>query len=295
MCRATTHIFFGLPIRTWSSVPAADAWPELVKTLPFFDLITLRILNGTFRAPRKEDAGHSAVERVPIDVWDVVKHKLVDLELQDANDQFMRDIGVNDWSCWGSGLRKPGKSLAGSALPPFWTDNCNEAEPCIMCGDAILDVLIDSIWQGKAEERLQSLLQAFGLHAPVRQTVARADKNWVDLSSATYVALLPPLEQNAPLEAVCGREMFPDQHAFRHVDPEMMMKLARHGRDRFRRIIHDLDLEPLSIQAPPSEPDSPRVPPRRNQYNYFRREFTELAPTKANPAWTVHTTCETMW
>lgn len=158
MCRATTHLFFGLPVRTWSLVPAADAWPELVKTLPFFDLINLRIRSGTFNASKPDDTVSSAVERVPIEVWDVVKHKLVDLELQDANDELMRDIRVNEWSCWGSGLRKPGKSLAGSALPPFWTDICSEAEPCDMCGEESFDWLMESPWvreRGKvrAEDR----------------------------------------------------------------------------------------------------------------------------------------------
>ncbi|PRQ77464.1 hypothetical protein AAT19DRAFT_8532 [Rhodotorula toruloides] len=312
MCRATTQIFFGLPIRTWSLVPAADAWPKLVKTLHFFDLIMLRILSGTLLAVRKENPGPSAVERVPIEVWDVVKHKLVDLELQDANDRFMRDIEVNEWSCWGSGLRKPGKALAGSALPPFWTDICIEAEPCDMCSEAIFELLMESIWPGKAEEvrvedaalrkmltaidgpqKLQTLLKAFGLYAPFPQAVLRADKNWFDLSSATYIALPPSPDEVTSLEADCGGDMFPDQHAFRHVDPEIMAKLARDGRDRFRKIIRDLHLESLSIKALPSEPDSPRVPPRSYQYCYFRREFTEITPTEANPAWTMHTTCET--
>ncbi|BGP00871.1 hypothetical protein NBRC10513v2_000995 [Rhodotorula toruloides] len=314
MCRATTQIFFGLPIRTWSLVPAADAWPKLVKTLHFFDLIMLRILSGTLLAVRKENPGPSAVERVPIEVWDVVKHKLVDLELQDANDRFMRDIEVNEWSCWGSGLRKPGKALAGSALPPFWTDICIEAEPCDMCSEAIFELLMESIWPGKAEEvrvedaalrkmltaidgpqKLQTLLKAFGLYAPFPQAVLRADKNWFDLSSATYIALPPSPDEVTSLEADCGGDMFPDQHAFRHVDPEIMAKLARDGRDRFRKIIRDLHLESLSIKALPSEPDSPRVPPRSYQYCYFRREFTEITPTEANPAWTMHTTCETTW
>ncbi|BGP22179.1 hypothetical protein JCM10295v2_001057 [Rhodotorula toruloides] len=86
MCRATTHIFFGLPIRTWLLVPAADAWPKLVKTFPFIDLITLRILSGTFQASKRDNTGPSVAERVPIEVWDGLKHKSVDLALLDVND-----------------------------------------------------------------------------------------------------------------------------------------------------------------------------------------------------------------
>lgn len=129
MCDAKTHLFYGLPVRTWSLVPAADAWPKLVKTLPFFDLLNLRIRSGTLQASKQDGTGSSAIERVPVEVWNVVKHKLVDLELQDANDQLMRNIDVNMWSCWGAGVRKPGKSNADSALPPFWTDICREADP----------------------------------------------------------------------------------------------------------------------------------------------------------------------
>ncbi|GEM09321.1 proteophosphoglycan ppg4 [Rhodotorula toruloides] len=174
MCRATTHIFFGLPIRTWLLVPAADAWPKLVKTFPFIDLITLRILSGTFQASKRDNTGPSVAERVPIEL--------------------MRDIDINEWICWGSGLRKPGKSLAGSALPPFWINICSEAEPCEMCGEAMFEWLLETagVWHGTAEERLQSLLKAHGLCAPVQRTVARADKTWFDLRSATYIALMPP-------------------------------------------------------------------------------------------------------
>ncbi|GEM09300.1 proteophosphoglycan ppg4 [Rhodotorula toruloides] len=147
MCRATTHIFFGLPIRTWLLVPAADAWPKLVKTLPFFDLITLRILRGTFQASKRDNTGPSVAERIPVEVWDVVKHKSVDLALLDANDELMRDIDIDEWSRWGSGMRKLGKSLAGSALPPFWIDICSEAEPCYLdcktCSASVFPALRD--------------------------------------------------------------------------------------------------------------------------------------------------------
>lgn len=141
-------------------------------------------------------------------------------------------------------------------------------------------------------QRLQTLLKAFGLCAPVQQTVARCDKKWVDLGSATYIAHLQSADKNPPLEADCGGDINPDQHTFRRVDVESMAKLVRDGADRFRRIIRTLHLEPLSIEALPSEPENSNTSRQRNQYHYLRRQFTELSPLDARPEWTIHTTCE---
>ncbi|BGP05340.1 hypothetical protein JCM10049v2_001145 [Rhodotorula toruloides] len=290
MCHAATHIFFGLPIRTWSLVPAADAWPKLVKTLPFFDLITLRIFNGTLRAPRKEDAGPSAVERVPIEVWDVVKHKLVDLELQDANDQFMRDIGVNDWSCWGSGLRRPGKSLAGSALPPFWTDICGEAEPCDMCMDDLLSWACD-IWSDKRLKRLETLLKTFKLCVPTDRPVLRRDESLMDLQSATYVALLTPKGACITLETNCGYDG-PDEQRVTQIDFKMMRKTARGARQRFLRLIRLLHLEPLQIETMVSKK---LASGGQNEIVLRQRTFTVLPVNEAQPKWLMLTDLVTDW
>ncbi|BGP29404.1 hypothetical protein JCM10296v2_001143 [Rhodotorula toruloides] len=231
MCRATTHIFFGLPIRTWSLVPAADAWPKLAKTLRFFDLITLRILSGTLSAVRKENTGPSAVERVPVEVWDVAKHKLVDLELQDANDQLMRDANVNEWSCWGSGLRKPGKTLAGSALPPLWDNICSETKPCDMFSRPIIDFLTGEVWDERFP-KLQKLLGVFGLCVPFEEPVPCSDDRWDDLDSATYVALLEPRGACTTSSTQCTyTSSYPDEQRVIEVDSGIAWEKTTHARE----------------------------------------------------------------
>ncbi|CDR37022.1 hypothetical protein NBRC10512_002236 [Rhodotorula toruloides] len=289
MCRATTHIFFGLPIRTWSLVPAADAWPELVKTLPFFDLITLRILNGTFQAT-KRGGGSSVVERVPIEVWDVVKHKLVDVELQEANDRIMRDLEVNDWSCWGSGLRKPGKSLAGSALPPFWTDICSEADPCDMCSEPLFYWLMDL--RDDEHSKLRALLRHFSMFLVSARPLTCDDSDAVDLYSAMHIALLPSDGNLTPICVDCGGDMDPDQQTVQELDPASMLTIARDGRRRFSRLIRLLHLEPLSIKT---LPDTERLAGEGDDYIPRKRVFTDVAINEIQPKWTVHSICKMLW
>ncbi|BGP05317.1 hypothetical protein JCM10049v2_001122 [Rhodotorula toruloides] len=289
MCRATTHIFFGLPIRTWSLVPAADAWPELVKTLPFFDLITLRILNGIFQAT-KRGGGSSVVERVPIEVWDVVKHKLVDVELQEANDRIMRDLEVNDWSCWGSGLRKPGKSLAGSALPPFWTDICSEADPCDMCSEPLFYWLMDL--RDDEHSKLRALLRHFSMFLVSARPLTCDDSDAVDLYSAMHIALLPSDGNLTPICVDCGGDMDPDQQTVQELDPASMLTIARDGRRRFSRLIRLLHLEPLSIKT---LPDTERLAGEGDDYIPRKRVFTDVAINEIQPKWTVHSICKMLW
>ncbi|BGP00893.1 hypothetical protein JCM10021v2_004581 [Rhodotorula toruloides] len=293
MCRATTHVFFGLPLSTSSLVPAADAWPKLVKTLPFFDLIKLRIFNGTFQAARKDNAGPSAVERVPVEVWDVLKHKLVDLELQEANDGLMREIDVNEWSCWGSGLRKPGKSLAASALPPFWTDICSEAEPCDMCREGLF-TLWDEVARIERFERLQSLLSTFDLFAPSKQPLMPCDDRWWDPQSATYVASLSEKDACTSLETNCACDSEPDEQRIIKIDFSAMQTSTRQARQRFLRLIRLLHLEPLRI-ATSVVSKNVHSGGHRRDVTRLERSFTVLPAESIEPKWLALTVSVTDW
>lgn len=87
MCRATTSLTYGVPVRTSSLIFAIDAFPRLEAPLLFFRLIALRRGKGTLSTLKS-----SAIERVPDEVWELVQHKVVDLELERADKRFFCEM-----------------------------------------------------------------------------------------------------------------------------------------------------------------------------------------------------------
>ncbi|BGP37422.1 hypothetical protein JCM10450v2_001332 [Rhodotorula kratochvilovae] len=75
---------FGIMVETEGLLHAVAAWPKLQGSFAFLDLVQLRRNQGTLRAVHMPNCRTSVLECLPSEVWDVVRHKVVDLELRDA-------------------------------------------------------------------------------------------------------------------------------------------------------------------------------------------------------------------
>ncbi|GAA5929069.1 hypothetical protein JCM3775_006726 [Rhodotorula graminis] len=84
MCDSYAYVAYGITVTTESLLYAVAAWPKLQGPFAFLDLVALRKRKGTLVATNARGAPRSPVEAIPIEVWDVVRHKVVDLELRAA-------------------------------------------------------------------------------------------------------------------------------------------------------------------------------------------------------------------
>jgi hypothetical protein len=97
MCLAKATLVYGLTIRSASLVSAADAWERLSSTLSFFDLVFLRRRKGGLVS--KGGGGYSAVTKVPNEVWEEMRHWLVQEEVADSEGKLLEDLRCDDPNC----------------------------------------------------------------------------------------------------------------------------------------------------------------------------------------------------
>ncbi|GAA5885886.1 hypothetical protein JCM16303_000096 [Sporobolomyces ruberrimus] len=80
MCISKATVAYGLTVRALPLMVAADAWTQLRKTLPFFDLIFLRRRSNTLAT----SLGSEVATRVPAEVWEEIRHWVVREELENS-------------------------------------------------------------------------------------------------------------------------------------------------------------------------------------------------------------------
>ena len=84
MAESNAYLAYGIAVTTESLLYAVAAWPRLQGLFTFLNLVAKRKAESSFQATNARGTPHSAIELVPIELWDVVRHKLVDLELKAA-------------------------------------------------------------------------------------------------------------------------------------------------------------------------------------------------------------------
>ncbi|GAA5898864.1 hypothetical protein JCM6882_004017 [Rhodosporidiobolus microsporus] len=288
MCRNITSLVYGLPVRTYTLARAADAWPALEPAMRFFDLVSLRLRKGELEASRKADAG-AAVERVPLEVWMLVRDELIDLELDKAERELIREFccWCEYWDDEAEDLVLPAGStwcrVAKAAYPPSrcWCDNCYE---------------FTDVWEYERLERVPVVLHAFGLALP-RETpltsrrlcVDEPDEPWFDLFSATVISL--PAAAAPAVEDPFQLSNKPDD--FSVFDLSFSTPLsAQRNLTSFARTFR---LEPLTIvddtRAPPAEGGLAVPPQRANEPTATR--FGACSLQDAEPGWMAVCSCRT--
>ncbi|BGP37454.1 hypothetical protein JCM10449v2_001360 [Rhodotorula kratochvilovae] len=118
---SNAFLAYGVTVTTESLLYAVAAWPSLQGPFAFLDLVQLRRNNGTLRAVQMPECRSSGLEHLPSEIWDVVRHKVVDLELRNAEIAHVRRRRAEDltWDafpgtcdCWRAHVWSTFKGLA---------------------------------------------------------------------------------------------------------------------------------------------------------------------------------------
>ncbi|GAA5898835.1 hypothetical protein JCM6882_004010 [Rhodosporidiobolus microsporus] len=158
MCRNVTSLVYGLPVRIYTLARAADAWPFLEPAYRFFDLVSLRLRKGEIRASGAN--GQLAVlERVPTEVWMLVRDELISHELEGAERKL-----IWEYCCWCTYRHD---DLSDPVFPPgtTWAQVVQRSSPLqCSCDDGMSEFKL--LWEGKRLERVTALLHHYDLALP---------------------------------------------------------------------------------------------------------------------------------
>ncbi|GAA5829012.1 hypothetical protein JCM11251_004097 [Rhodosporidiobolus azoricus] len=260
MCHSVASLLYGQAVRTSSLLFAADAFPHLEPVFRFIDLVSLRLRRGRLEARAEGGEDHLAVEKVPAEVWELVRDKVVDLELEEAEQVFV-DEALVEGGTWASVLEAWDKD--------GWSS----------VHDVVGEVFyVASDFAGR-KEKVPGFLAAHGLALPPDGffLLMEDPAKWrSDPRGATLLTL--------PLSSI----------------PDVSFSLPSHARQRFVSLIRLFHLEPLQIDhfQPPSMsvggiprdpvPTRPRNVPSPNRPRF---KFVPLELGEVNPGWKLHTTC----
>ncbi|GAA5868234.1 hypothetical protein JCM8547_002287 [Rhodosporidiobolus lusitaniae] len=183
MCLSIASLVYGIPVRTSSLIFAAEAWPRLEKTLPFFDLVSLRISRGTLKVERQE--GEAAVSLVPVEVWEMVKDEVVKIELWAAEMNFVKryfggEVLLKD--------EEPFCDVSDSTINSSWPNVLdNLKENCYWCWEGTCAKFNA---QTEWSDAITRLVRRFGFAVPPDGLFrVRDGEELFDVQSATFIHL----------------------------------------------------------------------------------------------------------
>jgi len=91
MCDMYAYLAYGITVKTESLLYAVAAWPRLQGPFTFLDLVALRKRQGTLVARHSRPA-KQGVQTLPVEVWELVRHKLVDVEMRKAEVEHVKSF-----------------------------------------------------------------------------------------------------------------------------------------------------------------------------------------------------------
>ncbi|GAA5871878.1 hypothetical protein JCM8547_003295 [Rhodosporidiobolus lusitaniae] len=180
MCINSTSLFFGVAVRTWTLARAIDAWPVLKPAFLVFNLVSLRLRRGTLSV-FTETSKTSAIERVPVEMCELIKEELVDLELAEAEKKL-----VEGFCCVCRYHNSDTDEYDFSQRFSSWEKEVEASSSCHVC---VSDSLYE--WCGTAESLLNPLGLAISGSETLRSTPSwQADDAFYDPFCATFLHLL---------------------------------------------------------------------------------------------------------
>ncbi|BGP18996.1 hypothetical protein JCM10213v2_007076 [Rhodosporidiobolus nylandii] len=220
------------------------------------------------------------MERVPDEVWELIQHKLVDLELQLADERFFLELwGECDGyrGCWKDTLEWLDE----------WPDVMYDKFPS------------DQLWNGKRRRTASRLLSSFDLALPPSSllSILEDQADWVSPYSATLLTLdrssLPDF-RTSTLKPVGEQD---------RVLADVSLDVPNDARPRFTSLIRLLHLEPLEIENRP-----PPAMSEHGDHNYQKRgwysppipkqnllKFLTVELKDVSPRWRLYTSSELTW
>ncbi|GAA6034981.1 hypothetical protein JCM8097_002127 [Rhodosporidiobolus ruineniae] len=184
MCLAVSSLVYGLPVRTMSLLFAAEAWPDLQPSFRFFHLVSLRLRRGTLSSTS------SAVQSLPVEVWNLVKDELVRIEVDEKEGAFVQRIAGGQSWC----------SLATLGEKARWADLRGSACNCDVCHEACFNFCVNL--PRRVEQPVRLFLSDFGLTIPTGDlaVLRQSDADWLEFELATYLILPPADTSTATVE-----------------------------------------------------------------------------------------------
>ncbi|BGP45554.1 hypothetical protein JCM10450v2_001373 [Rhodotorula kratochvilovae] len=238
MAESNAFLAYGVTVTTESLLHAVGAWPNLQGAFAFLDPVQLRRDNGT-RAVQMPECRSSALERLPSEVWSVVRHKVVDIELKRAQVELVRSLICDECA--------DAHNLGFADI--VWGDTMKICDMLHFgCDWCEYEGLNDPTRLRVARTLLASYGLALPTHIPIRAAHGAAQSPvylWADWTTAIMLTLLPHLgtgENTFALGAGCDRQ-HPDEQAI--VDVSFFV--PRDATSRFHRLVSQLHLQLVDV------------------------------------------------
>ncbi|BGP37392.1 hypothetical protein JCM10450v2_001301 [Rhodotorula kratochvilovae] len=280
MAESNAFLAYGITVATESLLYAVAAWPKLQGPFAFLDLVQLRRNKGTLRATQFQRDLHSVVERVPSEVWDVVRHKVVDLELREADVAHVQSLLCDECA------------QDHDADPLLWAEaiaNCESSELWEFEG------LARPEWREAADRLLREYGLALPTSRPIRPKAGSAlfpQSCWADPNSATTISLPPPLGGDADsfaIRAHCGGWDSSDGDAV----VDVSFAVPADAKTRFRRLISQMHLQLVVVTDGILANEGAKVLKGKTELRRRKRKFKAIPLEAMRPGWKLVTMAET--
>ncbi|BGP37397.1 hypothetical protein JCM10450v2_001307 [Rhodotorula kratochvilovae] len=278
-----SYLAYGITIATESLLYGVKAWPKLQGPLAFLRLVQLRRSKGALRASQAMTGGPSVIESVPSEVWDIMRHKVVDLELRDAEVEHVR-------------------SLVCTECVPVLDPNTTWSRVAQLCRHVWY--MCEGLNSGKLEGVADDLLKVYGLVVPTYMPILAKGppyasaggftKAWSDPNTATVIAL--PAHactggRELGLYVQCGGPEYDDQQAIVDVSHQV----PRDTTARFRRLVSDLHLQPVIITDGVLANAETHAVEGKAKLRLDEREYKEIPLDEVKPGWKFITMADSAW
>ncbi|GAA5997995.1 uncharacterized protein JCM10292_002251 [Rhodotorula paludigena] len=280
MCAAHAIFAYGITVTTPSLVNAADRWPSLQGPFRFFDLIALRKRRDTLSC---SIGGPTTAASLPIELWDVARHRLVDSELKDAALSLAEELHCH--SSDGSHKHVWEEYHTGGIAPCYYPD------------------VINSI---ASLQRIHTLLSEFSLHLatdePIRADMPSSASVWWDAKhdpdTALFVVLPSKLSKTNPrtspftITSECGEYGGPKGQSIYDVS----LEVPKNAEQCFSPLLRLLHVVPVDVSdGALAHLCAENAGLSDNQLVLRSRRFEVLDLTEVKPSWKLFVVDETSW
>ncbi|GAA5915623.1 hypothetical protein JCM8208_001224 [Rhodotorula glutinis] len=283
MTESNAYLAYGITVTTESLLYAVAAWPRLQGPFAFLDLVALRKRTGTLVA-RHSSPARQGVQTVPVEVWDVVRHKLVDLELRAAEIEHLDSLLCDN-------CREAG----------FTADNLNWTELAEVCdGDEVADY--NGLEDEMRQQAVEALVSTFGLALAVQHPLrpaAAADyspfSRFRTPDSATMISLPGPscatAAETFSISAGCGGYHCADGDEI----VDVSFAVPPGAKQRFRRLVSTMHLQLVEVTDGFIATAGTRAGRSGKDVRREKRKFKKVSLEKLEPKWKLVTMAETQW
>ncbi|GAA5979743.1 hypothetical protein JCM10908_003028 [Rhodotorula pacifica] len=262
---AQTYLCYGIAVTNESLTYATMAYEKLDGPLRFIQLVQNRLRQGRLQARDRQ-----TVTYVPIEVWDLVRHKVVDLELRTAERKLVDEYTCDECSYEDSAFERP-ETWSDLTKCPAYNERYSGFQSPQLKEKYQLDM--------PSTEVLHSIEPRFA-------TVPQSDPD-----SIAFIAL-----PSSPITEIDDKD-HPSYKEPRITTTEqyhndgiwnISLELPSRADERFRRLLRDLHLQPVQV-------DDGTIGLARATGSTRKRSYKKISAGEAKPRWQLFTTVVCDW